>query len=73
MRGGAGPGGSVLGSVAGFSQELPVTRPRGEPARDEAGAGSKRAHAGPAGSEGCRLACPLLAMTVVTEICWKSV
>lgn len=27
----------------------------------------------PAGSEGCRLACPLLAMTVVTEICWKSV
>lgn len=38
--------GSVLGSVAGFSQELPVTRPRGEPARDEPGAGSKRAHAG---------------------------
>lgn len=38
--------GSVLGSVAGFSQELPVTRPRGEPARDEAGAGSRRAHAG---------------------------
>lgn len=26
--------GSVLGTVAGFSQELPVTRPRGEPARD---------------------------------------
>lgn len=39
-------GGSVLGTVAGFSQELPVTRPRGEPARDEPGAGSKRAHAG---------------------------